>query len=302
MGPAKKTIEKRKKFKLGYLDDEFSEKAKIYAHTNEKMATLADKMHGVHSVLTVGSSGDQLLNLMVEGIYNIDTFDINQLSNYYINLRLAGIKDIIDTQELWYFLFGLHKKGYEACKHSLDKDTYYFWEHMFELYTIEDLRHILFRGDVDELTLLDNNNYLDMVVLEDLRRFHDVLSRDNFNTHLFNLHSFIKDRKYDAILLSNIYDYVDTKSFLNYLKTLREFLTKDGKIYYSYQYDTKYKYSLLDLLSRKDYKHQLDRDILEELLDTDFKFIRDNTEILELQSRQYNARDISPDSYLVLHK
>lgn len=300
MGPAKKTIEKRKKFKLGYLDDEFSEKAKIYAHTNEKMSALADKMYGVRSVLTVGSSGDQLLNLLVKGIYKIDTFDINRFSNYYINLRLAGINNIIDTQELWYFLYGLHKKGYEASKCSLDRESYEFWEHIFQTYTTDELRYILFRGDVDDLTLLDNNNYFDISVLEDLRRYLSVLHRDNFNTHLFNLHAFIKNRKYDAILLSNIYDYVDTRSFLNYLKVLKEYLNKDGKIYYSYQYETRPTYSLLDLLSRKDYKNQLDQEVLEELLDTDYKFIRDNTEILPLNSNG-SSHENSSDSYLVLH-
>ena len=131
MGPAKKTIEKRKKYEIGYLDDNFSEEAKIYAHTNEKMASLMSKMNKVESALTVGSSGDQLFNLMAKGIYNVDTFDINTYANYYINLRLAAIKNIKDIQELWYFLFDMHKKGYKEIEDSLDPESYQFWHYLF---------------------------------------------------------------------------------------------------------------------------------------------------------------------------
>ena len=299
MGPAKKTIEKRKKYEIGYLGDEFTEESKIYAHTNEKIASLMGKMNKVESALTVGASGDQLLNLMAKGIYNVDTFDINTYVNYYINLRLAAIKEIKDIQELWYFLFDMHAKGYKESEKSLDSDSYQFWHYLFGRYAyIEDIKVKLFRGDVDEVDIMDNNYYLNCNILQEMKKDLKHLNRNNFNTHLFNLHSFIQDKKYDAIFLSNIYDYVDTVKFLRYLRILREYLNKNGVIYYSYQYDSIGNNSVMDLLVRKDYKDEYPS---ARLYDEFGDIIRD-TEIINLEY-DYDRKNYSTkDAVLALHK
>ena len=299
MGPAKKTIEKRKKYEIGYLGDEFTEESKIYAHTNEKMSSLLGKLHRVESALTVGSSGDQLLNLVAKGIYKVDTFDINTLTNYYINLRLAAIENIEDVQELWYFLFDMHKKGYLETEEALDPESYQFWHYLFNRYAyIEDIKVKLFRGDVDELDVMDNNYYLNTGLLIQMKKELKHLQRNNYNTHLFNLHSFIQGKKYDAIFLSNIYDYVDTVKFLRYLRILRVHLTRKGVIYYSYQYDAIGDNSVVDLLMRKDYKDEIPK----ERYYDEFGDIIKDTEIITLENEYDRKIYTTKDAVLALHK
>lgn len=300
MGKAKKPMGKHEdKHYIGYVKDDFSETSKLYAHTNEQFGVLVESMDNCKSVLTVAASGDQLLNLRSKDIYQVDTFDINRYTDYYINLRLAAIKSIPDLQELWYFLFKINKKGYENTKYELNRESFAFWDYIFNKYTIEEIFHIFFRADVDDLDILDNNSYLDISVLEDFKDNIKYLERLHFNTHIFNLHSFIEGKKYDAIILSNIYDYVDSKKFLRYLRILKNYLTEKGKIYYSYQYDLRTKDDITEILMKKDYKDDIAREEFEE-----FKDIIEDTELLRLENKyQYNKNKYySKDAVLVLHK
>ena len=43
------------------------------------------------SLLTIGSSGDQILNSFYYGARDITLFDINEYSKYYIYLKIAAI-------------------------------------------------------------------------------------------------------------------------------------------------------------------------------------------------------------------
>ena len=55
----------------------------------------------------------------------------------------------------------MHKKGYLETEEALDPDSYQFWHYLFNRYAyIEDIKVKLFRGDVDELDVMDNNYYL----------------------------------------------------------------------------------------------------------------------------------------------
>jgi hypothetical protein len=299
MGLAKKKLEKKNKYTIGYLDDDYNEKSKIYEHTNEKMGSLVNGIKKPESILTVGSSGDHLFNFLAEGVYKIDTFDINTITNYYINLRLAGLTEIKNIHELYSFLFRINKNGYDKCKDALDHGSYLFWEHLFEKFSIEDLQEKLFRPDIDDSEILDNNAYFNIDSLKELKRNIKHLERYNYSTHLFNIHSFIQDKKYDAIILSNIYDYVDTKQFLRYLRILRNYLTKEGRIYYSYQYDGLESYSTTDFLMRKDiWKFPIEREDLED----EFQDIIQDTDKLMLSTRKKLNHDTVHDYYLSIGK
>ena len=65
---------------------------RLYSFTTEnikgyiKYFDLKDK-----NLLTVGSSGDQILNSYFEGCRDITLLDINPFAKYYVNLKIAGI-------------------------------------------------------------------------------------------------------------------------------------------------------------------------------------------------------------------
>jgi len=292
-----KQVENEKFAEIGYLSEEFDEKSKIYAHTNEKLNSLVEDIGAAESVLTVASSGDHLLNLLVKGIYNIDTFDINSLTKYYIDLRLSGIKYIDDLSSLYFFLLGIYKHGYEECKNGLDYKTYIFWDRIFKRYTMDEIKTKLFRPYDDPIAAMDYNNYLDMDALKILKNNVLKLKNNHYSTHLFNLFSFIKDKKYDAIILSNIFDYVDTTKFFRFIRLLKENLNPEGKLYYSYQYAVTDEANVRDLILRKDFKLSPEEDDLGE-----FDDLIEETKIVTLKNNHLRSFSEFDDAVLVLKK
>ncbi len=216
----------RNKDKPLFFDDDFNETAKLYSHTNEHVSEIVDSMGRIDSCLTVASSGDQLLNLLTKDVYHIDTFDINQYTNYYINLRLAGILGIRNIDELWEFLLRVNYKGFQDAIPYLDDKSLQFWNYVFSKFSPNELLFNVFRGDYEDIDIIHDNNYFDTFFLTDIKQMVKRLERTHFNTHLLALDNCLKDKKYDVIYLSNIYDYVNTKKFLRFLRILRNHLIK----------------------------------------------------------------------------
>lgn len=65
------------------------------------------------SLLTVGSSGDQIINAYNKGCRDLTLIDINPFAKYYINLKIAGILSLTYQEfELFFFRnIGLHKNN-----------------------------------------------------------------------------------------------------------------------------------------------------------------------------------------------
>ena len=284
----------RNKDKPLFFNEDFNETAKLYSHANEHVSEIVDSMGRIDSCLTVASSGDQLLNLLAKDVYHIDTFDINQYANYYINLRLAGILGIRNIDELWEFLLRVNYKGFQDAIPYLDDKSLQFWNYVFSKFSPNELLFNVFRGDYEDIDIIHDNNYFDTFVLTDIKQMVKRLERTHFNTHLLALDNCLKDKKYDVIYLSNIYDYVNTKKFLRFLRILRNHLTKNGKLYYSYQYEIDKDDDVLSLLQKKDTKDEYSDEDYEE-----FKDIIDETEIIKTKSL---SKCGLPDGMLVLNK
>src|SRR5574344_2777305 len=73
------------------LSTYFNSNEDIYAYL--KYMPVKDK-----NVLTVTGSGDQILYSILLGARNVDNFDINFLSYYMLELKLAAIK-VLDVKE-----------------------------------------------------------------------------------------------------------------------------------------------------------------------------------------------------------
>ena len=91
------------------------------------------------SLLTVGSSGDQILNAYNKGCRDVTLIDVNPFAPFYIYLKIAGILSL-DYQEFMEFFFkyigmetnykryniDLFNKLSNNLK-SLDYESYYFF-------------------------------------------------------------------------------------------------------------------------------------------------------------------------------
>ena len=74
----------------------FAEYQKVYAFTNENIDGYMSNfiLNDNDNVLSVLASGDHIFNLIYNGVSNIDTFDVNRLTEYYFYLKLAMLNSI----------------------------------------------------------------------------------------------------------------------------------------------------------------------------------------------------------------
>lgn len=198
------------------------------------------------SILTVGSSADQVINSFLYGSKDITLFDINPFTKYYFELKKAGIL-LLEFNSFYEFfsnnINSFNIKTYSLLRNNLSKETKLFWDSLFNSYDSYFFRDKLFSKDERTLkTLVKYNPYMDEINYNILKTTIDSLNPIFINSSLNEIKSKVV-RKYDYIFLSNISSYLNlyTKEniskFINTIKDLTNILNKSGSIYLAYIYD-----------------------------------------------------------------
>ena len=119
----------------------------IYPFTTENIAGYIDYFDlQDKSLLTVGSSGDQIMNAAFKGAKDVTLLDINPYAKYYYYLKKAGMLELDFTKFKEFFRYKnypvryktnvemFNKASYEKIKgtlKSLDAASYLFWDELF---------------------------------------------------------------------------------------------------------------------------------------------------------------------------
>ena len=246
--------------KLTYEDvfiDEYMmrENQDIYPFTTEmisgylKFFKLKNK-----SLLTVGSSGDQVINAIIKGANDITLLDWQPYARYYYFLKIASMLSL-DMDD---FLLFLRYENYRKVFHTnmkvfqrkvfnkvkptlkeLDYDSYAFWDMIFKETETWKLRMAMFdRADEGrEETLAKANLYM-----RDEK--HYILTKKKITSVIpkFIVDDVYKvelNRTYDNIWLSNIGTYAtDIQIFKGMVDKMANHLTDDGRLLLCYLYNT----------------------------------------------------------------
>lgn len=241
----------------GKLSNSFGPFGKLYSMTTENIYgflnnfDLKDK-----NVLTISGSGDQRLNAYLLGAKSVTTFDINQLTELYANLKDAAIKNLDFDEFLNFFriisktknqLF-FNKDLYNKLATDLNTDTNEFFG-----FIVDNLDHIntsnIFFYFENKLSMMKNmdgflnkDNYK---LLKDIIQDKEI----NFiNTDISFLKKKLNDTKYDLILLSNISDYINRmfdeplEEYRKVIDCLIDNLNPGGIIQVGYIYYSKHRY------------------------------------------------------------
>lgn len=188
-------------------------------------------------VATVGSSGDQVLYSILKGCTDVTLIDANPFTLPYLELKLAAIKNLSYAEFLDYFNFEniLNHKYYSKISHDLSDYSKVFWDEIFmntdsSNGLLQTIPYKLFQSVC---------TYGDFVGTRDAMRFcsnkkhyeclKGCLEKDvNIEFIKSDFESFHKNLngRYDLILLSNIYDYVDPIIFNNEVKKLKYYNLK----------------------------------------------------------------------------
>lgn len=198
------------------------------------------------SIITVGSSADQVINSFLYGSKDITLFDINPFTKYYFELKKAGIL-LLEFNSFYEFfsnnINSFNIKTYSLLRNNLSKETKLFWDSLFNSYDSYFFRDKLFSKDERTLkTLVKYNPYMDEINYNILKTTIDSLNPIFINSSLNEIKSKVV-RKYDYVFLSNISSYLklytkeNISKFINTIKDLTNILNKSGSIYLAYIYD-----------------------------------------------------------------
>lgn len=239
----------------------FSEYQKTYFWTNENIDGYLDLVdfNGKSNALSVMASGDHPFSLIVNGIYDIDTFDTNKFTEYYV----LGLKKAMILKYNYYDFISIMNK-LESLDSSIvevsevilgllpfmDEKYRIFWKTIVD-YNIKvqrenntnlSLIYMIFIGIQSPTSYLENNSYL--VNEEKYNLLRERISKANITFKCANAANLDKEfkRKCDFILLSNILDYFATSwgkdwdydKFLEYEKMLEGMTKSGGTIFLKY--------------------------------------------------------------------
>ena len=157
------------------------------------------------------SSGDHFLNLALEGATDITCFDINRLSKYYQELKIALIKkldysdfkNILFSNSVYTCLITYFFKNDVQLKKDLKESVYEFWSNVVKQYEINSIMSHDVQVDAywNNKYLLNEKNYYQLK-----NRLKTVKLR-YLDCDIKNLNK-ITQEKYDYIFTSNIFYYL----------------------------------------------------------------------------------------------
>ena len=206
----------------------FIKNSKIYVHTNENIDECFkyfDFRH-INNALVVLSSGDYIFNLLANNVLNIDAFDTNQLTEYYVfGLKMALIKkynyyeylnilkrltsDNISVEETTDIILGLIPYMEEKYQKHWTKIVLYNKKKQENREKTFNLLHLI--GYETHCSNLMVNTYLKNE--ENYNLVKENLKKANISFKCANAVNLHKDfnGKYDLILLSNILDFLSNE-------------------------------------------------------------------------------------------
>lgn len=217
--------------------------ASIFSFSNENLEEIfkGRDLKGKR-VLTVGSSGDQVLEAILHDCKDVTLIDANPLSQPYVELKLSAIKNLTYEEFLDCFSkskLTLDAKYYSKISHDLTDYSKYFWDNIFldlDINNIIDIKKYLFQliGSVHDRDALSYVS--EKTTYNSLKEKLDGCDITFKLSDFYNFHN-DADGKYSLILLSNIFDYIPTENFCKEVKVLKENnLTRDGEIQIHYDF------------------------------------------------------------------
>ena len=249
---------------------------KLYSFTTENISGYIDKFDlNDKTLLTVGSSSDQVINASLKDIKNATILDISPNTKNYYYLKLACLMNL-DMNEFLTFLCPTHYKEYYRINHDLfdinvynkikdtlkelDTSSYDFWDNIFNTYNSKEILSNYFLNDIVSADIIRKSNpYLSNNILYDEAKIK--MKSININFIIGNIKDVKLTKKYDNIWLSNVCDYLSLDDFTNRVIYLSKKLNIDGNLLVAYLYKISYQNHRLktckDYFNVEDLKKQL---------------------------------------------
>lgn len=228
---------------------------KIYPFTTENLNGYMSKYDfNGKSVLTVGSSCDQIFNAYMMGAKRIVCFDINPLCEDYFNLKKSAFLSLNYEEFVMFFCnyiisyfkenkYVFNEKTFYKVMTYLNDDSYYFWMSLFNTFDGLKIRKKLFSDDEEKLKVLKRANfYMNRDNYYEMKNKVESLYPTFITCDLRNLSNIINE-EFDYIMLSNIACFIQKmydnplEDFRNDILKIMKLLNKNGVLFLAYLYD-----------------------------------------------------------------
>ena len=235
---------------------------KVFPFTNENLPQIfKDFDFEGKSVLTVGSSGDQMFESIFNGAKRITVADANVCSQPYIELKIAALKNLSYEEASDYFTREsiLDWNYYKKISHDLSPKAKEFWDTiMLEMELDLDTRRRivskLFHGNFMHKGKSTASFFREKEIYNKIKENVKDCEIDFIAADVTKFESLTRD-KYDFIFLSNIFDYFRDRTFFKCIDGLgRNVLKQNGIMQVDYDFDeTNFDGKMFDLLLKNAY-------------------------------------------------
>lgn len=222
---------------------------RVYLFTNENISGYISKLDlNGKSVLSVAAGGDHAFECLLRGASFVDVYDINYAQKVVVELKTHMIKSL-QYEDFMDFFFSasrfFNREIIEPIWHKFSPELNIFMSWYYALGDVAARRMFVYGRSTCMIEDFDQISYLSC------RENYDKLAKilpNKINFMHSEVHKLTKktDKKYDAILMSNIFDYTydrlwETGSAFDHcysklLKPLaeRNLSSKDGCICWHY--------------------------------------------------------------------
>jgi len=203
------------------------------------------------SLVTVGSSFDQVFNAALYGCYDQTVVDICPYAKFYFYLKKAALIALDYNSFLNFFCYVDFPRSFKYNEAAfninsflkikpvlrfLDYDSYLFWDELFSLFEPIVIRQELFERDEYKIGVLKQMN----PYLSDENSYR-IMQKKVLNVNpkimIDDVLDVVLPKTYDNIFLSNILQY-DASNIKILVDRLNPHLNNGGRLLISYLYDT----------------------------------------------------------------
>ncbi len=204
------------------------------------------------SLLTVGSSGEQVINAHLCGAKAITLYDVNPFAKYYTWLKIAAILRL-DYNEYQRFFFeftsGAVGHGPNVYRFNerlfnklaptlkdLDLESYIFWTDLYaSIKKKSDIRYIFKDEEFRAKVIKGYSLYLNSE--EDFYKAKKAIKSITFNYVHGDLFKDKVEGQFDNIWLSNLCTYHNMYEMYSLIEKLAHNLNVDGRMLFAYLYE-----------------------------------------------------------------
>lgn len=234
----------------------FHNTSAVYKKSNERIQDYQDYFINKNKVLSVIGSGDQILNMVLEGVKEIDSFDISIFPKYFLYLKIAAVQGL-SREEYIDFFYDYNNRAevyddmYDRISEYLEPSIKEFWDALLGFFDWQEVYDsTLFSSEpcmVNDAIL--QNKFLQSD--EDYLKLRSRLPYKKINTVECDIMTGATkfSGPYDLIYLSNIIYYNSASDYKKMLGDLR--LTDNGLVLtYVYRIHEK----LIDFFDSEEYE------------------------------------------------